>query len=65
MLFGVPDVITDMTRNFGMVRRLREALRKLFFTKTVTRLSCCRNSSTTLPVLLDQEGEDVIELNMC
>jgi hypothetical protein len=44
---------------------LGEALQKLFFTNTVTMPSCCRNSSTTLPLLLDQEGEDVIELNMC
>ena len=27
--------------------------------------SCCRNSSTISPVLLDQEGEDVTELNVC
>ena len=44
---------------------LGEALRRLFFTNTVTTLSCCRNSSTTSVVLLDQEGEDVIELNVC
>ena len=27
--------------------------------------SCCRNSSTTSPLLLDREGEDVTEPNVC
>src|SRR3954463_2520390 len=27
--------------------------------------SCCRNSSTTSPLLLDREGEDIIEPNVC
>ena len=35
------------------------------FTITVTTPSCCQNSSTTSTLLLDQEGEDVIELNVC
>ena len=35
------------------------------FTTTITMSSCCQNSSSTSPVLLDQEGEDVIELNVC
>jgi hypothetical protein len=42
-----------------------EALRGLFFTTTVTTPSCYRNSSTTSPLLLDREGEDIIELNVC
>src|SRR3954469_22648194 len=44
---------------------LREALRRLFFTNTVTTPSCCRNSSTTSPLVLDREGEDVTEPNVC
>ena len=32
---------------------------------TVITPSCSRNSSTTSPLLLDREGEDVIELNVC
>jgi hypothetical protein len=44
---------------------LGEALQRLFFTNTITTPSCCRNSFTTSPLLLDQEGEDVIELNVC
>jgi hypothetical protein len=35
------------------------------FTTTVTTPSCCRNSSTTSPHLLDQDGEDIIKLNVC
>ena len=35
---------------------LGEAWRRLFFTNTVTTSSCYRNSSTTSPLLLDQEG---------
>ena len=42
---------------------LGEALRRLFFTNTVTTPSCYRNSSTTLLLLLDQEVEDVIKFN--
>ena len=35
------------------------------FTITVTTPSCCGNSSTTSPLLLDREGEDVTKPNVC
>ena len=61
----VPATLSSSLSSVIVSVVLGEALRRLFFTNTVTTPSCCRNSSTTSPLLPDQESEDVIELNVC